>query len=79
MRPLIEAAFALKPGGVSRPVSHSNKIYVISLSEKKVDEEKFNQEKESIKERLLKAKQDKAVEEWFEAAKKKAKIVKFVN
>ena len=55
------------------------KYYIIKLLEKGADEKKFKEEKIKLKEELLKIKQDKAINDWFEAVRKKAKITNYIK
>ncbi|MCK4401385.1 peptidyl-prolyl cis-trans isomerase, partial [bacterium] len=72
---LIAETFLLEKGDIKK-VSESQGIFVIELIEKKAaDKEKFNTQKEEIKQTLLQKKKQAVYEKWFKNLKQEAKIV----
>ncbi len=68
-----EAAKKLKEGQVSDVLSDSKGFYIIKLKElKPVDEDKFNKEKDALKEKMLSEEKTKVFTKFAEESKKKA-------
>ena len=68
-------AFSLKAGDTGGPAKTQKGYAIIRLDKlTPIDEDKFKEEKENFKEKILNEKKQKAFEKWFVEIKKKAKL-----
>ena len=71
----IRVAFSLTEGEVSNPVFLSQGYYIIQVFKRQIPLEKFEQEKQEFRKKLLARKQEEALSTWFREVREKAKIV----
>jgi parvulin-like peptidyl-prolyl isomerase len=75
-----KAAFSLKSiGDISGVVNTRRGPFILRLSRREVDEEAYRREKEKIRERLLKEKQDMVFNQWYDKVRKQAKITIYLK
>ncbi|NLP08771.1 hypothetical protein GX408_00100 [bacterium] len=74
----VGAAFALKPGQVSKPVEGSRGYFLLRLIEKSsFNEQEFASQKENLKNQILNRRQQSMFGQWYAALKEKSKIKDF--
>ena len=75
----IAAAFSLKKGAFTSPLSLNKGFYIIKVQDRQLLLEQFSQEKEEFKEKVLSVKKDTIFSAWLEKVRAQAKIEDFTS